>query len=79
MLVVRTYKPFYQSRPGRYLLLSTLLVTVITLWLPYSPLSTPLGFVPLPLNVLGLVFLITALYLLIAEFAKRMFYRRFRL
>ncbi len=79
VLVVRTYKPFFQSKPGRYLLLSTLLVTVIALWLPYSPLSAPLGFVPPPLNVLGLVVLITALYLLITEFAKRIFYRRFRL
>ncbi len=78
-LVVRTYKPFYQSRPGRYLLLSTHLVTVIALWLPYSPLSAPLGFVPLPLNLLGLVLLITALYLLITEIAKRKFYQHFRL
>jgi Mg2+-importing ATPase len=78
-LVVRTYKPFFQSKPGRYLLLSTLFVTVIAVWLPYSPLSAPMGFVPLPLNLLGLVFMITALYLLITEIAKHLFYKRFHL
>ena len=79
IFVVRTRKAFFQSRPGHYLLLSTLVVDIIALWLPYSPFSASLGFVPLPLNLLGLVLLITGLYVMATEIAKRMFYQHFRL
>ena len=60
-------------------LVGTLVVDIIALWLPYSPFSAPLGFVPLPLNLLGLVLLITGLYVVATEIVKRMFYQRFRL
>ena len=49
MLVIRTRKPFFRSRPGKYLLISTVLVAGVTLILPYSPLSSLLGFTPLSL------------------------------
>ena len=48
VLVVRTRRPFYRSRPGRPLLIATLVVVGLTLLLPYSPLAPLLGFVPLP-------------------------------
>jgi Mg2+-importing ATPase len=73
-LVVRTRRPFFRSRPGRWLLLSTLAVAVITLALPYLPLSGYLGFVPLPVELMLLLIGITALYVLAAEGAKRFFY-----
>ena len=41
--VMRTWNPFYRSLPSRPLLLAMVLVLVITLALPYSPLSGMLG------------------------------------
>ena len=38
--------------PGAALLGSALAITVVTLVIPYTRLADPLGFVPLPLNVL---------------------------
>src|SRR5947209_2425633 len=43
--------------------------------LPYSPLAALFGFVPLPLSYLVIVFVIVVLYVLSAEFTKRIFYR----
>jgi Mg2+-importing ATPase len=75
-LVVRTRRPFFRSRPGRLLIASTAAVTVLTFSLPYLPFADTLGFVPLsPGLVLALVG-VTALYVVAAELAKRVLYRR---
>jgi Mg2+-importing ATPase len=79
MLVIRTQKPFFRSKPGKYLFIGTLLVAVVTLVLPYSPLSKPLGFTPLPVPLMLTLLGITGLYVLASEAAKRVFYRRMRL
>jgi Mg2+-importing ATPase len=79
MLVIRTQKPFFRSKPGRYLLIGTLLVAAVTLVLPYSPLKEPLGFTPLPLPLLLTLLGISVLYVLASEAVKRAFYRRMQL
>jgi hypothetical protein len=36
----------FRSKPGKYLLIGTMLVAAVTLLLPYSPLGKLLGFTP---------------------------------
>jgi Mg2+-importing ATPase len=74
VLVIRSRRPFFRSRPGGLLLGSTLLVAAATLALPYTPLAAPFGLVPLPPGFLALLLAITAAYLLASEAAKRRFY-----
>ncbi len=76
-LVVRTRQSFFRSRPGRWLWVSTLVVTVLTILIPYLPFNRYLGFVPLPAPLLFLVLGITLLYVLTAEVTKHIFYARF--
>jgi len=76
MLVIRTQKPFFRSRPGKYLLIGTLIVAGVTLVLPYSPLDKLLGFTPLSLPLLLVLVGITLLYVLASEAAKKVFYAR---
>ena len=76
LLVVRTRRPLFKSRPGRYLWVSTLLVGLVTLAIPYLPFAGVLGFVPLPPLTLLLLVAITLLYVVANEIAKRAFYRR---
>jgi P-type Mg2+ transporter len=76
VLVVRTRKPFYRSRPGRPLVVATLAVVGLTLLLPYSPLAPLLGFVSLPPIFLVALGPIVVLYVVTAEGAKSVFYRR---
>jgi Mg2+-importing ATPase len=76
IVVMRTWKPFYQSRVSRTLLFAMILVVLVTLALPYSPLSELLGFRPLALSSLVLLVIITLLYAATSELAKRIFYSR---
>jgi Mg2+-importing ATPase len=75
-LIVRTRRPFYQSKPGHWLWISTLLVALVTFVIPYLPFNSLLGFVPLSVGVMSLLLLITLLYVLATEIAKRIFYAR---
>jgi len=72
MLVLRTNRPFYRSRPGRGLLWSSIAIAAITLALPpYSPLAGPLGLTAGPAEVLAILVGLTALYVIANEAAKR--------
>ncbi|MEN3001890.1 MAG: magnesium-translocating P-type ATPase [Armatimonadota bacterium] len=75
VLIVRTRHPFFRSLPGRWLLGLSVLVWLVTLWLPYSPFAPVLGFMPLPPLFLGALATILLLYMLSAELLKRLFYR----
>ena len=75
VLVVRTRRPFFLSRPSRPLAVTTGLVVAVTLALPYTPLAAVFGFVPLGLQYLGPLAGVVALYIVTAELAKRRFYR----
>jgi Mg2+-importing ATPase len=74
-LVIRTARPFYKSKPGKWLLISTLLVAVIAPLLLYMPINAVLGFVPLSLSVMASLLLITILYVLTTEAVKKFFFR----
>ena len=77
VLVIRTRRPFFRSRPGTLLLAATLVVAGTTIFLPYTPLGALFGFVPLsPLFVL-LLLGITGGYLVASELVKGWFFRRF--
>jgi Mg2+-importing ATPase len=77
VLVVRSRRPFFRSRPGTRLLWATLGVVVATLVLPYLPLARLLGLTPLPPRFLVLVAVTVAAYIISAEAAKHIFYRHF--
>jgi Mg2+-importing ATPase len=79
VLVIRTRGPFLKSKPGRALLTTTLLVALATILLPYTPIGTLFGFVPIPLPYLFTLLLVVVLYIISAEVAKRFFYKRTKL
>jgi Mg2+-importing ATPase len=75
-LVVRTRRPFFQSRPGRMLLVLTVVIIAITVALPYLSFMRPLGLVPLRSPLLLTIAAITVMYVAATELAKRWFYAR---
>jgi len=74
VFVLRTRLPFFKSLPSRLMIIATVIVSVITLLLPYTPLAAPLEFTPMPLIYLVAVFIIVFLYFVSAEGVKRLFY-----
>ena len=75
MFVLRTYKPFWRSRPGRLLGWSTLVLVGLTLLLPYLPFAGAFDFVALPMPLLTAVVVISVLYVFVTEWIKRRVYR----
>jgi Mg2+-importing ATPase len=70
LLVLRTRRAAFRSRPGRWLAISTALTAVVALAVPYLPFAGLLGFVPLPAHVLGALLAVTAAYVTVSELAK---------
>jgi len=75
VLIIRTSKPFFQSRVGKGLCFATVLSILAAIALPYTPLGALLGLVPLPASLLAALGLVVVCYMLTAEMAKRWFYR----
>jgi Mg2+-importing ATPase len=76
VLVVRSRRPFWSSKPSVYLLWTTVAVVVATLILPYTPMAQPLNLRPVAPAFLLMLAAIVASYIAAAEVAKRLFYDR---
>jgi P-type Mg2+ transporter len=74
VLVIRTRRPFFRSRPGTHLAIATLLVVAATFALPFTPLAGLFGFTPLNGSWILPLAGVVALYVVAAEIAKRIFY-----
>ncbi len=79
VLVIRSRRPFFKSKPGKYLLLATLLVVVVTMFLPISPLAGLLEFQALSISFLLMLGAILILYIISAELLKKVFYAKAKL
>jgi len=75
VLVVRTRRPFFMSRPSRPLAVATGAAVAATIALPYAPLGAVFGFTPLGPRYLPSLGTVVVLYIAAAEMAKRAFYR----
>ncbi len=77
VLVLRTARPAWQSRPSPLLLWLTLAVLVLACSLPYvRPVASLFGFVALPITLLGSALGVVLVYILSTEAVKRWFYKR---
>jgi Mg2+-importing ATPase len=74
VLIVRTRKAFWLSRPSAPLSWLTLAVALLAIAVPYLPGADWFGFVPLPAPVLAGLVVITLAYLGASEAAKHRFF-----
>jgi Mg2+-importing ATPase len=77
VFVIRTrVSPFWKSRPGKYLVLSSLSVVAAAIIIPYTPVGGVFHFVPPPPLFYVALLLMIVTYLLLAEIVKKWFYKR---
>jgi Mg2+-importing ATPase len=76
LFIIRTGGNPLRSRPSLPLTITTLLVVVIGIVLPFSPLNRALGFTPLPALYFLFLLGMTVTYLLLVEAVKRRLMRR---
>jgi len=75
--IIRTQKiPFLQSRPSKYLVMTTLGAVLLGLFLAQNKIGNFFGFSPLPWFAILIIFAMVVAYLLIVEVVKQMFYKR---
>ncbi|KTC99762.1 magnesium-translocating P-type ATPase [Legionella feeleii] len=70
IFVIRTIKSPFKSKPSLALTLTVLIVVTFSILLPYSPLASALGFVPLPISFFIFLTLATMGYLSLVEMIK---------
>lgn len=78
VIVLRTMKPFYKSRPATLLIVLTSILVIATLTMSYIPFSQDLGFMPMRRDILLFTIFITVSYLLVTEMMKNWLYQRFK-
>jgi Mg2+-importing ATPase len=80
VFVIRTAKsPFYKSRPSMWLVIASLGIVLAGIVIPFTPLAGSLGFIaPPPLFFVFLICIII-LYLLLIEYMKKVFLKRYSL
>jgi Mg2+-importing ATPase len=76
VLIIRSRRPFFKSRPGKYLFAATLIIVALALVFPFIPLGGLFGFRPLPGSFLVMMGIIVIFYMICAELVKRSFFRR---
>jgi Mg2+-importing ATPase len=76
VLIIRSQRPFFKSRPGKYLLIVTLLIIAVAFIFALTPVGNVFGFSRIPPMFLLYMGIIVVLYILIAEVVKKFFYRK---
>ena len=76
LFVIRTAGNPWSSRPSLPLAVTTVLVVLIGVVLPFTPLAATLGFVPLPGGFFVFLGGVTLTYLVLVEVVKRRLMRR---
>ena len=76
LLLIRTVRPVFKSKPSAWLLWTSLGTLAITLLLPYLALGQKVGLQPLPLPLLGFMVGIAVLYGFLVETTKKWFFKK---
>jgi Mg2+-importing ATPase len=74
--VIRTRRPFFKNPPRKYLLGATLFILILSLILPYTPLSSLFGFTQLKPYFLLPLAAIVLIYIAAAELTKQIFFKQ---
>lgn len=79
MHIIRTSKiPFVQSNAHKAVYISSILLIIIGLIVPFTGLGAMIGLVPMALEDIILIFGVTALYCVVAMFAKKVYIRKYK-
>ena len=76
--VIRTSKmPFVQSNAAKPVYMSSIIVSLVAVLVPFTPIGAAIGLVPIPLQYMALIFVTPIVYCIIAQFAKHRYIRKY--
>lgn len=76
LLIIRTTRPFFKSKPSRFLIWASVAVASVVVALPYLPIGKMLGFDSLPPSLLTGMIGIAMFYAVMVEVSKGIFFKR---
>ena len=78
MHIIRTARiPFIQSNAHKFVYLSSILLIIVGLIVPFTPLGSIIGLVPIQAKYIVLIFAVTFLYCLLALVAKKVYIKKY--
>lgn len=78
MHIIRTAKiPFIQSNASKWVYISSLTLCIVGILVPYTPLGADIGLVANPISYISLILIVTALYCVVAMFAKKIYIKKY--
>ena len=78
MHIIRTAKvPFIQSNAHKLVYLSSFALIIIGLIVPFTPLGSIIGLVPLTTSYIIFIFIVTFVYCILALFAKKIYIKKY--
>ena len=76
--IIRTGKiPIVQSHASKYVYISSILLSIVAIVIPYTVFGEFLGLVALPVKYLSVIVGVPVLYCFVASFVKKMYIKRF--
>ena len=78
MHIIRTAKiPFIQSNANKAVYISSILLIMVGILVPFTPLGTAIGLVPIAAEYIWMIFGVTFLYCILASFAKKIYIKKY--
>lgn len=79
MHVIRTAKlPFIESRASTPVFITTILLMIIAIIVPFTPLGSIIGLIGLEIKFIVMIFIVSLLYCIIALIAKKIYIKIFK-
>ena len=79
MHIIRTAKiPFLQSNASKWVYVSSILLIIAGFIVPFTPLGSAIGLIPIAKEFVALIFIVTFLYCIIASIAKKIYIKKFK-
>lgn len=79
MHIIRTSKiPFLQSNASLSVYISSILLIIVGLIVPFTALGNAIGLIPISSKYIWMIFGVTTLYCIVASFAKKLYINKYK-
>lgn len=76
--VIRSSKrPFAETHASKAVYATTILISLVTLLIPFTALGKIIGFTPIPLTYIAVIIGVAFLYCMLASFVKKLYIKRY--
>lgn len=76
--VIRSSKrPFLETHASIAVYATTILISIVTLLIPFTPLGSIIGLVPIPLIYIVVILGVSFLYCMLASFVKKIYIKKY--